>query len=582
MIAKRILRGRTKDTFKRLGLYILGEKVVAQSAAGASWGATAAYVLDLPGGGARVAQIRISNCVAAEPSDAIAEIAATQALNVRAKGDKTYHLVVSFPPGEQPSEAQLHDIEDELCAAIGLADHQRISAVHTDTGHLHIHIAINKVHAATRRCIEPWYDKRKLMAACDRLEIKHGLARTAHGEKRKGTKRGGEAEMEAFSGQEALITWMKANVLGDIQSCLKRDGGWQELHQTLAVYGLAIKPRGAGLMIAASDGKIAVRASRFFRALSAQALSTRWGPYQAPIAPMPPAKMRYERAPKRKHAASTRLWVAYCEQRRLAEEGRAAALATFREEDTNWSLAIKKWWRETEFRISHAWHRTAEGRRPMWHEARASLARKADEIQEWRNQRRREIARGFPLPNWFEFLQFEAARGDGEALAILRLKEDQERQAGAAFATASDPAQARHVVFSALRPIARKNGQLVYTLKDGGRIVDDGHGVRLETVTPHAMFLTLSIHAERWPGRRVPLEEDDAFKRQMVEIAARTKLDLTFADPVLERLRCRLRGLPEPPSTMQQTATHHVGMTGGNLLTRLGRAVMGNSGKARA
>jgi hypothetical protein len=580
MIAKRVSRGRTKDRFKRLGSYILGEKVPVQTAAGGSWGATAAYVLDLPGGGARVGQIRISNCAAAEPADAIAEIEATQAMNVRAKGDKTYHLVVSFPPGERPSEAQLRDIEDELCAAIGLADHQRISAVHTDTDHLHMHIAINKVHAATRCCIEPWYDKRKLMAACDRLEIKHGLARTDHGDKRDGIKRGGEAEMEAFSGQASLMSWMKANVLGDIQSCLERDGGWQGLHQTLAVFDLAIKLRGAGLVIATSDGKIAVRASRFFRALSAQALGKCWGPYQAAVVPLPPAKMRYERAPKREHAASTRLWAAYREQRRLAQEGRAAALAAFREQDANWSLAISKWWRETEFRISHAWHRTAEGRRPMWNEARASLARKADEIQAWRNQRRREIVQGFPLPNWFEFLQREAARGDGEALAILRLKEDQERQAGAAFAAASDLAQARHVVFSALRPIARKNGQLVYALKDGGSIVDDGNGVRFETVSPHAMFLTLSIQAERWPGRPVPLEGDDAFQRQMVEIAARTKFDMTFADPALERLRCRLRGLPEPPLPVQ-AATHDAGSMAGNLFVRLGRAFIGNSGTRR-
>jgi hypothetical protein len=581
MIAKRVPRGRTRDTFKRLGLYILGEKLPPQGAGRGSWGATAAYVLDLPEGGARVGQIRISNCAAAEPADAIAEIAATQAMNVRAKGDKTYHLVVSFPPGEKPSEAQLRDIEDELCAAIGFADHQRISAVHTDTDHLHIHIAINKVHAATRRCIEPWYDKRKLMAACDRLEIRHGLARTDHGEKRNGATRGREADMEAFSGQEALITWIKANALSDIQSCLK-GGSWQALHQMLAIYGLAIKPRGAGLVIATSDGKIAVRASRLFRALSAQALGKRWGAYQPPTLPMPPAKLRYERAPKRKNAASARLWAAYREQRRLAEQGRAAAMAAFREQDTTWSLAIRAWWRETEFRISHAYHRTAEGRRPMWNEARAKLKRKMGEIHKWRDQRRQEIARGFPLPNWFEFLQFQAARGNSEALAILRLREDQERQASAAFAAASDPAQARNVVFSALRPIARKNGQLVYNLRDGGRAIDDGHGVRFEAVSPHAMFLSLSIHAERWPGRPVPLEGDDAFKRQMVEIAAKGKFDIIFADPALEGLRCRLRGLPEPAAAYEMAAPSQAALLPANLFARLGRALIGKPGKGRA
>jgi hypothetical protein len=37
------------------------------------------------------------------------------------------------------------------------------------------------------------------------------------------------------------------------------------------------------------------------------------------------------------------------------------------------------------------------------------------------------------------------------------------------------------------------------------------------------------------------------FQRQTVEIAARTKLNLTFADPKLERLRRQLHGLPSRP-----------------------------------
>jgi hypothetical protein len=77
----------------------------------------------------------------------------------------------------------LHAIEDRLCEAIGLADHQRLSAIHTDTAHLHVHIAI-KVHPTTRRNIEPYYDKQRLMEACDALEIRYGLQRTDHGVER--------------------------------------------------------------------------------------------------------------------------------------------------------------------------------------------------------------------------------------------------------------------------------------------------------------------------------------------------------------------------------------------------------------
>jgi hypothetical protein len=141
MIAKRILRGKA-GKFGRLGEYIARERSAAPKPQGALvlleaapaakadeqaiWQRTADYILDAAGRGGRVAAVRITNCYSTEIDMAIAEIEAMQALNVRARGDKTYHLVVSFPPGEKPAPEQLIDIEDELCRAIGLHQHQRI------------------------------------------------------------------------------------------------------------------------------------------------------------------------------------------------------------------------------------------------------------------------------------------------------------------------------------------------------------------------------------------------------------------------------------------------------------------------
>ena len=142
---------------------------------------TFGYILSESGAAGRVGAVRITNCAAESPSLAVKEIFATQALNKRSRSDRTYHLVVAFEPGERPTQAQLQDIEDTLCEAIGLGAHQRISTIHTNRAHLHLHIAINKIAPQTLRCVEPFYDKRKLMAACEALEKKHGLAQTNHG-----------------------------------------------------------------------------------------------------------------------------------------------------------------------------------------------------------------------------------------------------------------------------------------------------------------------------------------------------------------------------------------------------------------
>lgn len=149
-----------------------------------TWARTSDYILDTKASthkGEKVDSYRVTNCGTDDPAAAAVAIEAIQSANIRSKLDKTYHLVFSFPPGENPPTDVLHAIEDELCASIGFADHQRVSAVHKDTDHLHVHVAINKVHPTGLQNIEPYYDMPKLMEACERLEVKYGLQRTNHG-----------------------------------------------------------------------------------------------------------------------------------------------------------------------------------------------------------------------------------------------------------------------------------------------------------------------------------------------------------------------------------------------------------------
>ena len=182
MIAKRVPRNGATSSPARLVRYMV-------AAVGGidpnSWERTADYILDTKDKttqGEKVASYRVTNCDGLDdPADAALLIRSTQDLNKRSTTDKTYHLVYSFPPGESPPIEVLHAIEDELCEAIGYADHQRVSAVHKDTDHLHVHVCINKVHPTGLQNIEPFYDKKRLMEACERLEIKYDLQRTNHG-----------------------------------------------------------------------------------------------------------------------------------------------------------------------------------------------------------------------------------------------------------------------------------------------------------------------------------------------------------------------------------------------------------------
>ena len=77
------------------------------------------YITDHQSKEHRLGNVRLNNCEAKTVRDAISEVLATQFANTRAKSDKTYHLIVSFPNGEQLEAHTLAAIEERLCQGLG-------------------------------------------------------------------------------------------------------------------------------------------------------------------------------------------------------------------------------------------------------------------------------------------------------------------------------------------------------------------------------------------------------------------------------------------------------------------------------
>jgi len=62
--------------------------------------------------------------------------------NVRAKGNKTYHLVVSFHPEDRRlTSAELEDVVRRAVTTAGLGEHQYIAVRHSEQEHEHLHVA---------------------------------------------------------------------------------------------------------------------------------------------------------------------------------------------------------------------------------------------------------------------------------------------------------------------------------------------------------------------------------------------------------------------------------------------------------
>lgn len=527
MIAKRITSRAAKPRMARLVKYVVAAQGQIDPR---SWTRTADYVLcsGISTRGEKVGGVRVTNCNTNDPAAATTLIEVTQAANTRSKTDKTYHLVFSFPPGEEPSLETLHKIEDELVAAIGYADHQRISAVHIDTDHLHVHVAINKVHPTGFQNIEPYYDKKKLMETCERLELEYGLQRTNHGldgREPKAKVKERQAQAEAHSGIETLT----GLVTREVAPRLKEAKSWKEAHSILAEHGLTIKPRGAGLVIGSGD--LWVKASQCDRALSFKAMTDRLGPIgQESKQPAKP----YEPKPRHKHVSSTDLYEQYKLEREATLRARQNGIKQLKYEGEVLNYQLKKWYIAQKKLVGLA----AKGptRRAMMQIVRMQTSSNRTSIRKGVDAKRRKLVIDTALPSWQTWLARQAEAGKTEALEVLRSNATKQRAWGNLL-TARNPEIARNSVMHGLRHHIDKDGLVNYITDDGGVVVDRKTHIQSFNTTAGAALLALELAAKQYGGGLLVIEGTDNFKRDVARLAGVHKINVQFADPAMEKVR---------------------------------------------
>lgn len=545
MIAKKIIR-TGPSRFARLAKYMVAAK---GGVSPETWRRTADYALDTgetTDHGEKVAGWRITNCPTDDPAEAVTAIEATQARNTTATGDKTYHLVYSFPEHERPHKEVLHDIEDELVKAIGLSEHQRISAVHVNTEHLHVHVAINKVHPESLCMVEPFRDIPRLMEACDRLEIKHGLERTNHGLTRRPERLrlpSRAADMQAYAGMEALAGYVAKEVLPGLHEAK----AWSEVHNTLGRHGLVIKPRGAGLVIGSPEGPW-VKASTVSRDLSMLALTRRLGPYEPPSAP---PKGRYRPRPVHTHPATPRLYAEYQAQKATARALRNRGMAEIRRE-TALEINRTRQWASMQRTLAKG----AKGpiRKALNANARNQTRSEYERIWLEAKAKRKALLKKTRQPTWMEWLASQASAGDMDALEVLRSRAKREERMRENLLAGTN-GHARNTLLRALKPTARPDGSVAYLTADGGLVIDRTTHVQAKTPTAGAALVALELASRRFEGQALDVRGTDEFRQTVAKLAGTYKVGVTFKDPVLEAIR--LSNLPKvrPPEQSLQPGT---------------------------
>lgn len=655
MIAKRVPRTKGTSSPARLVRYMVAAEGGLDPT---SWARTADYILDTKESttqGERVGSYRVVNCGTDDPAAATVLIEATQALNTRSKADKTYHLVFSFPPGEQPPLEVLHAIEDELCASIGYTDHQRVSAVHTDTDHLHVHVAINKVHPTGLQNIEPYYDKKRLMEACERLEIKYDLQRTNHGlegndhdrpnpKRRERAARGNErgadsaaeritlndepgarttafrchlresydlpitrppeaktlhgmrnlsgrdvaritdrskvllpgdsrfglhydgrgtvnrsnddvrrpgnghrgnargadginaqaADIEAQSGIETLTGY----VAREVAPKLRKATSWQDVHAIAVEHGLEINQRGAGLVIGDPGLPLWTKASNCGRDLSLKALTDRLGPFE----PSQQKQQRKERAakpytpkPRQESPATAALFAQYQRERQANVTARRDGMTQIKREGEAFRGQLQSW-RNTQRMLlkvaaKGATRRVMQGSIKQQADASRAAHRKAMDA------RRQRLFAQTSTPAWADWLTQQAEKGNPDALAVLRSREERERRWHGDLLTAECADKAKVVVMASLKPQARKDGTMAYRTIDGGMVIDWATHVQAQKATTGAALVALELASQKFEGQALIVKGTAEFRQEVAPLAGMHGLNVRFADPMMEQAR---------------------------------------------
>lgn len=489
------------------------------------------YMVDPQQQTERVGTIQATNCHSDRVDAVIAEVLNTQQMNKRALSDKTYHLVISFRPEDQPTNKVLQAIESELCDGLGFNGHQRISVVHHDTDHLHVHVAINKIHPERLTIHNPHYDYKVIGEWCKKLEQQYGLTPDNHEVKQRGAQ-SAAANIEFNAGETSLIGWIKQECLAQIKAA----GSWAALHQVLKDHSLELRERGNGFVFVSSND-VAVKVSSVDRALSKKRLIDRLGAFVPAIAGQTTAQSKrkqYQKRPVQGRMDTTVLYLTYTGQQREADQARTSQWRSARD---NKHKAIES--AKHQARLKRVVIKNLQGaglsKRILYRAVHQTLCNRIQQINQAYREDYQAIKNSNRKLGWLDWLSWQAKQGNAEALAALRSRA---ARSTAGNAIVGNNQQAPFVPSDAIETIT-KTGTVI--VKVGSATVrDDGQRLLVPDKTTQDELHDVLHFAVRKYGNTLAINGTDAFRHQVVQAAVAAVaagLDITFDDEDLEQRR---------------------------------------------
>ncbi|HHT7352499.1 TPA: TraI/MobA(P) family conjugative relaxase [Legionella pneumophila] len=500
-----------------------------KSARLSSYSALVKYITDEQNKQERVGKVRISNCKSVDLTWAIHEVLATQARNQRAKSDKTYHMLISFAPGENPSNEVLKAIEESVVSSIGFKDHQRISAIHHDTDNLHIHVAINKIHPKTFNMIEPYRAYRAFADVASKLEIEYGLEITNH-RTRKSRSENLADDMEQHSGIESLINWIKRNCLEQINQA----NHWNEVHKILFLHGLEIHIKANGLVFCNEVG-LMVKASSVSRCFSKKNLESRLGEFKpSPFRTERSGQNIYRYEPLNRKVIGSEIYARYLHEKEHGKTLLAEKLKHLREAKARLITKAKKLGR-TKRAVLKLMKAPRTQKKYLYQQISKTLLKEIEKVRQNYAKERKHLLELHKNKTWADWLQQKALEGDKEALTAMRYhnRKNQSNYSLSAVSSNFSLADIKQV------DSITKEGTEIYKM-DKAVIRNTGKEIKISKGGSIATLKKAIEMAQQRYGNCIQVNGSPLFKKIILQITIQHNIPITFADSEMEAQRQKM------------------------------------------
>jgi hypothetical protein len=329
--------------------------------------------------------------------------------------------MLSFRPDDEDKLTKeiMEDIEKKFALALGFEAHQRVCGIHKNTANIHMHIAYNMINSENFNIREPYGDYYILAKVAREIEQEYGLIVDPGLEpNRQEPKRTNirAQTMEARSGEQSFDSYMQERrdtLLAELNKCKN----WDELHELLGSIGVFIAVKSGGCVLKDKRGKHAIKGSSLAREFSFGQLVKRFGQFNEDIQMNTQEKEHYTAKPLR-GAERDELYLEY----KKGIEERKEWLEELACSHKKLEYEIKTKWQKERIRIKNSVWLLRDNKISLLAEYNACEEAELVTLRKGTEHSKKTLRKKIPYTNWTNFLQYKASEGNELALQILRSK----------------------------------------------------------------------------------------------------------------------------------------------------------------